>query len=266
RISPPFLHRHLRRGRGISPCFGNRFADQGLAGNVYAIGDVQMAGYPGVTAQGAMFTNAGPAGDTGTGGHGRSITHFYVMGNLNQVIQNDVVTDLGITQRTTVDAGIGTNFDIVTDAYATQLGNFMPAAFIGCETKTIGTNNGTGMNLYPFAQHHIVVEGDVGAQNTTGTQHTMVADYGTGADLAAVAQFAMLTDHHIGADADVAAQAGTGGDNRAGMNAGTGLRTVIKKLCHQRKTEIGILNHQRGAGRFVCHISSHNHGAGGATG
>src|SRR5690606_41082524 len=139
------------------------------------------------------------------------------------------------TQCTTVDAGIGTNFDIVTDAYATQLGNFMPAAFIGCETKTIGTNNGTGMNLYPFAQHHIVVEGDVGAQNTTGTQHTMVADYGIGADHAAVAQFAMLTDHHIGADADVVAQTGTGGDNRAGMTAGTGLRAAITKRSEERR-------------------------------
>src|SRR5690606_40781623 len=128
----------------------------------------------------AKVTYSGAAGDSGTGGYCRSITRLCVMGNLNQVIQNDVVTDLGITQCTTVDAGIGTNFDIVTDAYATQLGNFMPAAFIGCETKTIGTNNGTGMNLYPFAQHHIVVEGDVGAQNTTGTQHTMVADYGIG--------------------------------------------------------------------------------------
>ena len=85
----------------------------------------------------------------------------------------------------------------------------------GAKPKPSGTNNGTGMNLYPFAQHHIVVEGNVGAQNTTGTQHTMVADYGIGAESRhppPSSQCSPITT--LGPMLTLLAQAGTGGDNR----------------------------------------------------
>jgi hypothetical protein len=106
----------------------------------------------------AMGTDSGTSGNTNTSSHGRVGTNVHVVTNLNQVVEFDAIANDGVFQCAAINAGIGTNFNIVTNPNGTELFNFFPLTLVQSKSKTICTNdharmnNATGTNATVFAQ------------------------------------------------------------------------------------------------------------------
>ena len=66
---------------------------------------------------------------------------MYVVADLYQVVELDAVFNHRVLQGTAVYACVGANFDIVTNAYGTELLDFFPALTVGCKAEAIGTNH-----------------------------------------------------------------------------------------------------------------------------
>ena len=56
-----------------------------------------------------------------TAGHGRVGADVHVVANLDQVVQLDAVFNHGVVQRTAIDAGVGSDLDIVADAHGARV-------------------------------------------------------------------------------------------------------------------------------------------------
>ncbi len=77
----------------------------------------------------------GTASHTHTTGHGRVGTDVHVVANLDQVVQLDAIFDHRVVQRTAIDAGVGTDLDIVADAHSAELLDLDPFALCGAQSQ-----------------------------------------------------------------------------------------------------------------------------------
>ena len=140
------------------------------------------------TAYRAMRSYAGTASHAHASGKRRVSSNVHVMANLDQVIELDAVFNHSVCQRTTVYAGVGANLDIVTDANGTKLLYFFPTSLMRRKSKTVGSNNHTGVDDAAFANTAIIAEGHTGRQATAGTDAGMSSDN------------AVLGDTRVGSD------------------------------------------------------------------
>ena len=62
-----------------------------------------------------MRANPGTSRHTDTAGQGAMRANLDVMANLDQVVELDTIGDQRILQRATVDASVGTNFDVMAN-------------------------------------------------------------------------------------------------------------------------------------------------------
>ena len=107
------------------------------------IGQTQVTGNSGSPAYGAVRAYTGAASDSHEGSHGRMSPHMHVMSNLDQVVELDAVLDHGIAQRATVHAGVGTDFNVVTNSNGTELLDLFPTPTRRCKAKAVGPNHHT---------------------------------------------------------------------------------------------------------------------------
>ena len=71
-----------------------------------------------------MSAYLGAACNSNATGHGGMCAYRYVVADLNQIVQLDAVFDNGISERTTIYAGICPNFNPIADSNRTKLLNF----------------------------------------------------------------------------------------------------------------------------------------------
>src|SRR5665647_788581 len=128
--------------------------------NIDLIGQRQMPEHNGATAQSAMGSDGGAAGHTDTARHGRVFANVNVVTNLDQVVEFDAVFDDRVLQSTSVDAGVGANFNIIANPDSAQLFNFFPSACIRSKAKTISTDDDAGMHDATLAQDAVFSHGD----------------------------------------------------------------------------------------------------------
>ena len=147
---------------GVLTWFLYGACDDGCSRNVHAIGQTQVTQNDGAATYGAMGTNARAARHAHAAGHGGVFANVHVVANLNEVVELDAVFDDRVLQCTAVDAGIGTDFDIVANGDSTQLFNFFPSTLMQCKTKTIGTNHNACMNNAALTNLAILTQGDSG--------------------------------------------------------------------------------------------------------
>src|SRR5690606_41688707 len=100
-----------------------------------------------------------------------------VVGNLDLIVQNAVVADDRILQGTPVDGGAGTDFHIVTNAHATQLGNLVPMTLRRRKTETIAPNHHTTLHDTALPYRDPVIERHIGMQQTVITQPAAGTDH-----------------------------------------------------------------------------------------
>ncbi len=108
---------------------------------MHPIGQAQMAQNDRATPHGAMRTYLSTACNAHATGHGCVFANVHVVAYLNQVVEFDAILNDCVLKRATIDAGIGTYFDIISNFDGTQLLYFFPGALIGCKAETIGAND-----------------------------------------------------------------------------------------------------------------------------
>ena len=105
------------------------------------VSQLQMAQHHSTSTHRAVGTDVGTARYPRTTSQRRMGTDVDVVANLNQVVQLDTVFNHSVVQRPPVNAGIGSDFDIITNAHCTQLLNFDPRTLVRRKAKTIGTDH-----------------------------------------------------------------------------------------------------------------------------
>src|SRR6185369_12927616 len=111
----------------------------------------------------------------------------------------------GVLQRAAVDAGIGADLDVVTDAHRAELLDLFPAAAaVRREAEAVGADHGPGMNDAALADQAAFAHAD------TRLQHR------GGADPRAALDHAQRPDARAGIDHRVGVDDGTGMDRRPG--------------------------------------------------
>ena len=78
------------------------------------------------------------------------------MRNLNKVIESNTFLDNRIFNRTTINCGTGTDFNIIPDVDTAELRNLDPMPFLIGMTESIRSDNCTWMYLHSFTDIHMV--------------------------------------------------------------------------------------------------------------
>lgn len=142
--------------------FLNRARDDGSGRNVHTVCQTQVTQNNGTATHGAVSANARAACHTHTASHGGVFANVHVVADLYEVVELDTVFNDRVLQCTTVNAGVGTDFDIVANRDRTELFNFFPSTLMQGKTKTIGANDHTSVNNAALANLAIFTQGDSG--------------------------------------------------------------------------------------------------------
>src|SRR5450830_1983224 len=165
------------------------------------VGDGDVAVDHGGTADGAIFTDFGAAGDPRAGCNRRMRADMAVVGDLNLVVQFDTVFQHGVGQGATVDGGIGTDFDVVADHHPPHLRNLDPdAGFVG-ETETIRTDHRTGMDDAALADFASAVKCHARIKMRIRPHLGVAADIAAGVDHDTLTDNGARFDHDLRTDA-----------------------------------------------------------------
>jgi len=132
--------------------------DDGGTGDMHIIGDFDVSDDSGLPGYRAAFPDPGTAGNTHTGSNCRVLTDDDIMGYLDQVIELDATLDKRVTQRTSINGGIGTDLDVIPDDYSAQLWSLDPLLTILGKTKSITANDRTWMQFASIADDAILCD------------------------------------------------------------------------------------------------------------
>ena len=122
------------------------------------------------------------AGNANTSGERRVHADAYVMANLHQIVQLHTVLDHRVLQSTTVDTGVGADFDIISDAYRAKLLYLLPATLVRRKAKAIGAydrarvNDAARADRASFGQRHAGMKAATQAHLSVLADHTMLGN------------------------------------------------------------------------------------------
>ncbi len=172
------------------------------------------------------------------------------MADLHQVIQFASVTDHGFIALGTVDAGVGTDFHVVTDANDPDLrhlddarallGRFRPIA------EAVGSDHGIGMDDATVTHDATIADHHAGPKNTIRPHTGVIKNSHTMMQHGAAADRRTRADHTEGPDPHMVAQMCAFMNNRGGVNARLNFhRRRGKPREHLGKSEVGIFDHDQ---------------------
>lgn len=110
---------------------------------MHAVCKRQVTENDSTTANRAMRAYVRTARHPHTTRHGGMRTDMHVVSNLYQVVELDAVFNHGVLQRAPVNAGVGTNFNIIADTHPAELLDFLPPSLVWCKAKAISSNHDT---------------------------------------------------------------------------------------------------------------------------
>ena len=209
--------------------FLNRARDDGSGRNVHTVCQTQVTQNNGTATHGAVSTNARAACHTHTASHGSVFTNVHVVADLNEVVELDTVFNDRVLQCTPVNAGVGTDLDIITNAHSTQLLDLDPLPLMGGEAKTIGTDHNTRMH------DATRTDGAVFTYRHAGFEHRCGPDHGT------------AFDHTLRPDAGIVCHHRLRIDHRTRVNSrAAGIRMVpFPELRQSREIKVGVVRQDR---------------------
>src|SRR5690606_17523048 len=129
-ILAPLLVRLHQRAARIDAGFADGMGDPRHAGDGYTVGNGQVAGNRRRASYHAVAADPGTAGNCYQSRDCRVRADTDVVADLDKVVDLDAVLDDGVAQRAAIDAGIGTELDIVADADGAGLRHLLPGAAI----------------------------------------------------------------------------------------------------------------------------------------
>src|SRR5882724_6528219 len=108
-----------------------------------------MAADPDPASKHAAFADTSASRDADARGHGGVSADAHVVGDLDEIVELDAVTDLSVLDGAPIDGCIGADLDIGTDNDAANLRDFDPELLIACKTETIRTDDDARMQHRP---------------------------------------------------------------------------------------------------------------------
>jgi hypothetical protein len=114
------------------------------------------------------------------------VANLAIVGDVNHVVELYSVADLCEAQRCAVDAGVCTDLDIVADLDPAHLRELFPLAVDWYEAKTVGPDDGPGMDDRPLTDFDTVVDRDARMDYRVLAYLDVRAYAATGVDLDAV--------------------------------------------------------------------------------
>ena len=198
-----------------------------LGGDPGARADLQMAGQPGLTAQGNEVVEARASRDTRLSDNDAATTNLHVVPDLYQIINLAARADHGIGSGTAVDRRIGADLDIVADDDTAELRNLEMAFASHGVAEAILADPRAGVDRHPIADQ-CMADAGAGADHAIVADHHPRPDHGIGADMAADADLGAAFDHRSRFDAAPIAQRRIRIDLRARRNPRVGRRRRIE--------------------------------------
>jgi len=194
----------------------------------------QVPQHHSTTADRAMRPNASAACNPNTPGHGRVGTHMDVVTDLDQVVELDTVFNDRVFKCTTVNAGVGTDFDVIANAHGPQLLDLDPLPLVRGKTKAIGANHN------PCVHNAAGTDRTVFAHRDPGFEHRCSPHHGT------------ALHHTLRPDAGIVCHDGLGIDHRTWMDARTADVSMVlfPELGETSEIEIGIVGKDRRCARL----------------
>nr|VFK26734.1 MAG: hypothetical protein BECKMB1821I_GA0114274_1001103 [Candidatus Kentron sp. MB] len=108
---------------------------------------------------------------------------IYIMPNLNLVIYFYTILKDGILQRASIYCGIGSDFHVVTNPHRTELWYSNPCTIVVGNTKTIATDDNSGMDKHSFPDDNILAERYVSYQARMIAHDSLFTHNTTGSDI-----------------------------------------------------------------------------------
>ncbi|MCY1356702.1 hypothetical protein D9M69_431620 [compost metagenome] len=253
----------LHRGTGgIGSRLGDIARHHGHAGDEYVVAHFDVANHAHAAGDHAVAADLGTAGNTHAACHGRVVTDLHVVRDHDLVIQLHAVADQGIGESTTVDGGVGADFDIVAQGHATDLCNFLPDTLFVGKAETLAADHGARLDHHALADLHIVIEGHTGSQPATLTDDGAGTDHAVGTQGHASADLRTGLDHHVGANAGAGIDLGIGRDHGSRVNPRLCLGLGIEQVGQLGVGQVGIGHHQGIASKAFGVGCSEQHGGG----
>src|SRR5690606_19841555 len=144
-ILAPLLVRLHQRGTRVDTRLADGIGNPGHAGNGHAVGNRQVAGNRRRASYHAVAADPGTAGNCYQSRDCRVRADTDVVADLDKVVDLDAVLDDGVAQRAAIDAGIGTELDIVADADGAGLRHLLPGAAIVGKAEAIRSQHHTAV-------------------------------------------------------------------------------------------------------------------------
>ena len=150
----------------------------GLSTGPDFIADDRMSCNTHLPAEHTPFPDFSRTGYAYLSGHHRVFPDFYVMGNLDQIIQLDSSAYERRSHRRTIHTSIGTDFHVVFYGYDTDLRNFVVAVLGRCKTEAVRTDYATCMQNDAIADFAIVIYRNIGIQYTVFAHRSIIVHGG----------------------------------------------------------------------------------------
>src|SRR5690606_33097916 len=220
--------------------------DSRTARDVYIVTQDQVAREHRCPGNRTTRPNLGRAGHPHTRRHGRMFADLHVVPDHDLIVQLDAVGQYRVIQCATVHRGIGTDLNVVTNTYMTDLRNLGPGSLpfdrVRRETKTISAQHHTRMQNGTSTYMHLMVQSDTRMQQTVLPQGRTGADHAMRAQTRAASNLDVGLDHTEWPDRDTLTHLRTGINHRSGMNALGQIRHayLIKTLRQQRIHQIRL--------------------------
>ena len=147
-----------------------------------------------------LVANDGAASDSDLARKDTVLANFYVMSNLNKVIDFISITDLRDSGGGAVNRGQGTNINLITDNDLSYLGNSHLLRSIPVVSKSGVSKDGSGTNFAVHSNRNIPKQNRVRENCCFGTDDTIFAEVTKWHDLGASSDGASTFDHHVGSD------------------------------------------------------------------
>ena len=158
------------------------------------------------------------------------IANLYVVGNLDLVIELHAVTDHGIGQGPAINSGVHTDFHVVTDQYAADLGNLVPDTLGVGKAKAFAADHSTRLNDHTLTNTHIVVERHTRGQPAIGSDFATRADKAVGTHRDTSANTRTTLDHGERTNTGRRVNLGIIGDHGRRMNTAGRFRLGIEQV------------------------------------
>ncbi len=211
-------------------------------------GNVDMSGKAHLSAHLAPSTNGCRTGDANLTGHDAPGSNTDIMTNLDLIIQLHASLDNRIPQRAAIDAGVGSNLNIILQHHTTGLRNLQMLTTCPCITEAIRADDGPSLQDHAVSQLRAILNDDIGVNDAIPSDtNPMTNDHARTNDRM-IADLNLRPNHDMSADIDMRAQFGRLMENCGIVNMPTSLGQRVKMSLKQSEGQIRILDLDHGTG------------------